>query len=97
MADSFHAAVSTGIDGWLDDDLAFARPWGFELDELKVPAAIWQGDQDRMVPWAHGVWLAAHVGSSQPHLVMGEGHVSLGVASLDTILGDLRAMAGAPL
>jgi hypothetical protein len=28
MAASFREAVRTGVEGWLDDDLAFASPWG---------------------------------------------------------------------
>ena len=55
MADDLHVALSEGIWGWHDDDLAFTRPWGFELDAIRVPLSIWQGEQDRMVPFAHGV------------------------------------------
>jgi pimeloyl-ACP methyl ester carboxylesterase len=42
-----------------------------------VPVAIWQGAKDRMVPFSHGQWLAAHVPGARAHLDEGEGHISL--------------------
>ena len=38
------------IYGWLDDDLAFTRDWGFALDSIQVPTYLWQGSADLMVP-----------------------------------------------
>jgi pimeloyl-ACP methyl ester carboxylesterase len=63
LAASFRAALTSGIAGWRDDDLAFSRDWGLSLEALghATPVAIWQGDQDRMVPAAHGDWLAANI------------------------------------
>ena len=29
-----------------EDGLAFTRPWGFELAEIRVPVLLWQGVQD---------------------------------------------------
>jgi len=94
-AASLRRSVSTGIEGWHDDDLAFARPWGFALATIKPPVALWQGDQDRMVPFAHGRWLAEHIPGVRPHLYPGEGHLSLGVGSLDRIVADLAALGQA--
>ena len=63
LSASLRAAVTRGIDGWRDDDLAFTHDWGLSLDALghATPVAIWQGDQDRMVPSAHGACLAANI------------------------------------
>jgi pimeloyl-ACP methyl ester carboxylesterase len=91
LATSFRRAVSTGIWGWFDDDLAFTRPWGFALDEIGVPVVVWQGGQDRMVPFAHGQWLATHVPGARPRLLTKEGHLSIAVASFGEILDDLLA------
>jgi pimeloyl-ACP methyl ester carboxylesterase len=77
LAESSRRAVATGIAGWSEDDLAFMTDWGFPLDAIRVPVAIWQGDQDRMVPYDHGRWLAAHVPGASAHLVPGAGHLSL--------------------
>lgn len=88
LAEAFRRAVSNGIAGWRDDDLAFTRPWGFELKSVRVPVAIWQGAQDLMVPYDHGRWLAANVAGAQARLLDAEGHLSL-VSHLDRILEDL--------
>ena len=58
MAASFREAVRIGVDGWVDDDLAFVSPWGYDLDAIAVPVSVWQGSADLMVPFAHGQWLA---------------------------------------
>ena len=77
LAAELRWSLSTGIWGWFDDDLAFVRPWGFALDDIRVPVQVWQGSEDLMVPFAHGRWLAAHVPGVVPTLAQGEGHLSL--------------------
>jgi len=95
LAASFRRAVSHGIAGWRDDDLAFVRDWGFALPDASrsTPVAIWQGGQDRMVPYAHGEWLAANLPGARAHLLPAEGHLSLVVGSFEEIVADLVAMA----
>jgi pimeloyl-ACP methyl ester carboxylesterase len=98
VAAALRASMNTGIAGWRDDDLAFVRDWGFPLggaqDHSAAPVSIWQGDQDKMVPFAHGQWLAANIPGARAHLLPGEGHLSLTVSSLDRILDDLLDLAG---
>jgi len=95
LAESFRRSISSGIAGWRDDDLAFIRPWGFDLGAIRRPVAVWQGGQDRMVPFAHGGWLAQHIPGAQVHLYPDEGHLSLAVASLERIVTDLAALGKA--
>jgi pimeloyl-ACP methyl ester carboxylesterase len=96
LAASFGEAVRGGIAGWRDDDLAFAGDWGFAVGsaDLRVPVAIWQGDQDRMVPYAHGAWLAAQLATARPRLLPGHGHLTLITAAFGQILDDLLEAAG---
>jgi pimeloyl-ACP methyl ester carboxylesterase len=95
LAASMSAAVAGGIAGWRDDDLAFVSDWGFRLDEPgAAPAAIWQGDEDRMVPAAHGAWLAGQVPGARAHLLRGEGHLTLAANKFGDILDDLLDLAG---
>ncbi len=94
VASSFRAGLRNGSAGWRDDDLAFVRDWGFSPAAAgdAAPIAIWQGDQDHMVPLAHGEWLARHIPAARPHLMAGTGHLSM---PFDRIIADLLELAGA--
>ncbi|HYB18375.1 MAG TPA: hypothetical protein VEF71_23330, partial [Streptosporangiaceae bacterium] len=96
LAANFHEAMRTGVEGWLEDDMAFTRPWGFGLQEVSVPTVIWQGSADLMVPFSHGQWLAAQLPGASAHLEEGEGHLSVGLGALDRMLDELVS-AGGPL
>ena len=79
--------------GWVDDDWAFTKPWGFDLAAVTVPVHIWQGGHDKMVPFGHGAWLAGHVGSACPHLLPEHGHLTLAVDSIGQILDELTGIS----
>ena len=94
MAADMRDAVSRGIDGWCDDDLAFARPWGFALDSIATPLALWQGSDDLMVPLAHGRWLAAAIPQARARELSGEGHLSLVHNRMGELFDELVGLAG---
>lgn len=89
MVANFGEALRIGIDGWLDDDLAFIKEWGFDLSEIDVPTSVWQGSDDLLVPFAHGRWLSTHVPGASAHLEQGEGHLSIALGSIDRMLDEL--------
>ncbi|MFB5189011.1 alpha/beta fold hydrolase [Alicyclobacillus fastidiosus] len=72
-------SLTSGIYGWLDDDLAFVKPWGFSLSSIQVPVQIWQGEQDLMVPFSHGEWLAHNVPDADVRLSSDDGHLTVWV------------------
>ncbi|KAH9825863.1 valacyclovir hydrolase, partial [Teratosphaeria destructans] len=96
MVDSNQEALAHSADGWVDDDLAFVKPWGFGLEEVKVPVILYQGSEDLMVPFAHGEWLARHLPEKflRKHLLQGEGHVSIFLGKVEEMLGELVEVSG---
>jgi pimeloyl-ACP methyl ester carboxylesterase len=77
ILDGFRRSLARGVDGWLDDDLAFVRPWAFDLEAITQPVLVVQGRQDLMVPWDHGEWLARNIPSAESWLREDEGHLTL--------------------
>jgi pimeloyl-ACP methyl ester carboxylesterase len=94
LAAAMRTALSSGIAGWRDDDMAFIRDWAISLEALghATPVAIWQGDQDRMVPSSHGGWLAANIPLAHARARPGEGHLSLVGNGFGEILDDLMEL-----
>jgi pimeloyl-ACP methyl ester carboxylesterase len=77
LLDHIRAGIEPGVEGWLDDDRAFADPWGFDLDGIRVPVLLWHGEQDKFVPFAHGVWLAERIPGVDARLSSEDGHLTL--------------------
>lgn len=92
MFEAFRAGNEERLDGWLDDDLAFAKPWGFELEQIDVPVLLWQGAEDRFVPFAHGEWLARRIPAVDARLSRDDGHLTLLVRRLGEVHGWLVAV-----
>ena len=81
VAEFFDASTKIGIrpgyEGWKEDDLAFISDWGFKPSEIQVPVLLWQGKHDKMVPFAHGQWLARHMPRAETRLSPEDGHITL--------------------
>jgi pimeloyl-ACP methyl ester carboxylesterase len=87
------AGLEHGVWGWFDDDMELIRDWDFELSDIACPVTVWQGAQNRMVPLAHGEWLAAHIPGARARLLPDHGHMSLALSHYGEILDDLIAGA----
>jgi pimeloyl-ACP methyl ester carboxylesterase len=84
-------AFANGVSGWVDDDLAFTVPWGFDVSELEVPVEIRYGATDVLVPAGHGEWLAKHVPNAIVTVDDTGGHLS----NPDEGLEQLRELVAA--
>ena len=91
-AASFRRSLSVSYYGWLDDDLAFVQPFGFELAKINKPILVWQGDDDFMVPKSHSEWLAKHIPTAKLNFVPGHGHISLGESYRKEIINQALAL-----
>ena len=88
---SMKDGLTPGDEGWWEDSVAFARPWGFEFAQISIPVLVVHGRQDKFVPFGHGEWLAAHVPGAEPWLLDNDGHVTL----LANRVGEVHAWLAA--
>jgi pimeloyl-ACP methyl ester carboxylesterase len=95
LAAEMRRALARGFDGWVDDDLAFVREWGFGFASIAAPITVWQGDLDLMVPAAHGAWLARHLPSAVARAAPSHGHLSLVTTFRTEIVDALLAQTDA--
>lgn len=90
-------SMPKGFGGMVDDDLAYVAPWGFDPSRVTAPVLLLHGGQDRIVPSAHGKWLANRIGSSELWLRPDDGHISVlsaGAAALGWLSEHARVHGG---
>ena len=97
LGDDAQRAAADGPEGLVDDDVAFAAPWGFDPARVTAPVLLVQGGEDRVIPPSH----AEHLASLLPGAVVWrrpeDGHVSVlreCPAALDWLV---RTRNGAPV
>lgn len=84
-------ALAAGPAALIDDDLAFVAPWGFDPADAAVPALIVHGGDDRVVPAAHGAWLARTWPGAELRVFPRDGHISVLAKAGTEALEWLRA------
>jgi pimeloyl-ACP methyl ester carboxylesterase len=63
-------------DGSWEDNLAFYKPWGFDLADIQTPVSLWHGRQD-FLPLAHARWLADRIPNVTTHFPADEDHTNV--------------------
>ena len=85
-------ALRQGTAGCVQDYRIFGDPWGFSLEEIRVPVQIWEGADDRTGPPGYRAFLQRHIAHATVTVVPGEGHLSLlphqAPAIFAALLGD---------
>jgi pimeloyl-ACP methyl ester carboxylesterase len=69
-------AFRQGSRGYAEDQALMARPWGFRLEEIRVPVRLYHGEEDRNVPVAMGRRVAALIPDCKAVFYAGEGHLA---------------------
>jgi len=70
-------AFKPGLIGFAWDARLLTRPWGVNLDEIKVPVTIWHGMEDNQAPISMAQYLANKVPSCTARFIQGEAHLML--------------------
>lgn len=93
---SFEACFESARQAWrssalgvMTDAEIYATPWGFALEEVRVPVRLWHGKKDRTFAFRLAKDVAARLPNCEFHLVDGAGHYSLPIRHTREILADL--------
>ena len=77
------------VEGIMIDAQIYAQPWGFTIEDVRVPVRLWHGIEDR----AFAVRLAEEIANRFPdcksRFIQHEGHYSLPIRYMREILEDL--------
>lgn len=89
--ESARQAWRASVAGILADAEIFAAPWGFPLEEVRVPVRLWHGTRDRTFHYSLAEQLAKRLPDCTLRIVENAGHFSLPIRQMGEILADLIA------
>ena len=93
IAETHAEALKKTPVGWIDDVLALRSPWGFPVDDIRVPVMLWHGTDDVFSPVSHTHWLAKQIAGCTLRERPGAAHFGT-VESLPSILNWITDTAG---
>jgi len=66
-----------GVRGFAWEAVIFAHPWGFPLEEIRIPVNIWHGDADSSIPLSMAEQIANAIPNCKLRIIPKEGHFLL--------------------
>ena len=87
--ESSRQAWRASLEGVIADAEIYATPWGFRLEDVRVPVAVWHGTRDRTFSFKLAEEVAQRLPNSTFHLIEGAGHYSLPIRYMHEVLSDL--------
>jgi pimeloyl-ACP methyl ester carboxylesterase len=95
-AKAFEACFESARQAWrgsaagvMTDAEIYAKPWGFRLEDVKVPVRLWHGTKDRTFSYRLSAWISTRLPNCELQLVENAGHYSLPIRNMHAILADL--------
>ena len=70
-------AFRPGLRGLTWDARLLTRPWGFPLEDIRIPVHVWQGTEDDQVPPGVARYIAATIPGGKVTLCENEAHLLL--------------------
>ena len=86
---SLQEAMRQGSRGISQESALFARPWGFDLCDIKMEVLLFQGELDVNVPPVMGRYQASQIPNCIARYFPDDGHLSLAVERQPEILESL--------
>ncbi len=74
---SIREGYRQGWQGVAQDDIIVHRPWGFRLEDIRVPIDIWHGERDGVVSLQQAQHLQQRIPHSRLNVWPGLGHMAV--------------------
>ena len=91
LSESFREAVRGGQAGLVSDARIYISGWAGWLEEITAPVLLWHGEEDRIVSPGMGRSVARAIPGCRAVFLTGDGHFSVLVNHLRTILTTIAA------
>ena len=87
--ESQRRAWRSSAEGVMADAQIYAQPWGFAIEDVRVPVRLWHGKEDRAFSIHLAEQVAKRVPNCKARFVDDAGHYSLPIRHMREILKDL--------
>jgi pimeloyl-ACP methyl ester carboxylesterase len=87
--ESQRRAWRASAEGVMADAQIYAQPWGFAIEDVRVPVRLWHGKEDRAFSVHVAEELAERLPECKARFVDNAGHYSLPIRHMREILEDL--------
>lgn len=77
LSASFKEAFRNSLQWPAADVVLYSRPWGFRLEDIRIPVHLWHGEKDWIVPPEMGRYVAQTIPNCRSTFYADEGHFSI--------------------